>query len=103
VPRHAAVLEVIKFMEENSLFWATAGHIPANKAVTDSAEYKAMQPQATYAPLTANMVYDPPSKVTGVASPFFDAAGNALTPAINGDADVAAAVKDFQDQLNALQ
>ena len=55
--KHAAVLEVIKWMEEHSLFWATAGHIPANKAVIDSAEYKAMQPQATYAPLTANMVY----------------------------------------------
>ncbi len=101
--KHAAVLEVIKWMEEHSLFWATAGHIPANKAVTDSAEYKAMQPQATYAPLTANMVYDAPSKFTGVASPFFDAAGNALTPAINGEADVKSAVKEFQDTLNGLQ
>jgi multiple sugar transport system substrate-binding protein len=101
--KHAAVLEVIKWMEGHSLFWATAGHIPANKAVTDSAEYKAMQPQATYAPLTANMVYDPQSKFAGVASPLFDAAGNALTPAINGDADVATAVKEFQDQLNALK
>ena len=34
--KHAAVLEVIKWMEEHALFWATAGHIPANKAVTDS-------------------------------------------------------------------
>jgi len=101
--KHAAVLEVIKWMEEHSLFWATAGHIPANKAVTESAEYKAMQPQATYAPLTANMVYDPQSKFAGVASPLFDAAGNALTPAINGESDVAAAVKDFQDELNALK
>ena len=33
--KHAAVLEVIKWMEEHSLFWATAGHIPANKAVTE--------------------------------------------------------------------
>ena len=79
--KHAAVLEVIKWMEEHSLFWATAGHIPANKAVTDSAEYKAMQPQATYAVLTANMVFDPKSKFAGVASPLFDAAGNAFTAA----------------------
>ena len=85
--KHAAVLEVIKWMEEHSLFWATAGHIPANKAVTDSAEYKAMQPQATYAPLTANMIYDPKSKFAGVASPLFDAAGNAFTAAINGEVD----------------
>ncbi|MFY8031383.1 MAG: extracellular solute-binding protein, partial [Devosia sp.] len=44
--KHAAVLEVIKYMSENSLFWATAGHVPANAAVQASAEYKAMQPQA---------------------------------------------------------
>ena len=101
--KHAAVLEVIKWMEDHALFWATAGHIPANKAVTDSAEYKAMQPQATYAPLTANMIYDPQSKFAGVASPLFDAAGNALTPAINGEVDVTTAVTEFRDTLNDLQ
>ena len=74
-------------MEEHSLFWATAGHIPANKAVTEFADYKAMQPQATYAVLTANMVYDPKSKFAGVASPLFDAAGNAFTAAINGEVE----------------
>ena len=31
------MLEVIKWMSEHSLFWATAGHIPANKAVTETA------------------------------------------------------------------
>ena len=48
-----------------------------------------MQPQATYAPLTANMIYDPKSKFAGVASPLFDAAGNAFTAAINGEVDPA--------------
>ncbi len=100
--KHAAVLEVIKWMEGHSLFWATAGHIPANKAVTDSAEYKAMQPQATYAPLTANMIYDPKSKYAGVASPLFDAAGNAFTAAINGEVDPAEAVKEMKDSLDNL-
>jgi multiple sugar transport system substrate-binding protein len=101
--KHAAVLEVIKWMEENSLFWATAGHIPANKAVTDSAEYKAMEPQATYAVLTENGVFDPKSKFVGVASALFDAAGNSLTPAINGEVDVPTAVTEFRDTLNELQ
>jgi len=100
--KHAAVLEVIKFMEENSLFWATAGHIPANKAVTDSAEYKAMQPQATYAKLAANMIYDPKSVNAGVASPLFDAAGNAFTAAINGEVDATTAVTEMKAALDAL-
>ena len=100
---HAAVLEIIKWMEGHALFWATAGHIPANKAVTDSADYKAMQPQATYATLTANMIYDPKSKFAGVASPLFDAAGNALTPAINGETDPDSAVKEMKEKLDSLK
>lgn len=100
--KHAAVLEVIKWMEGHSLFWATAGHIPANKAVTDSAEYKAMQPQATYAPLTANGVFDPKSPLAGVASPLFDAAGNAITPAMNGELDPKDAAAQMRDELNAM-
>jgi len=72
--KKAAVLEVIKWMSANSLFWATAGHVPANATVQASDEYKAMQPQATYAKLTANQVFDPKSVNAGVASPLFDAA-----------------------------
>jgi multiple sugar transport system substrate-binding protein len=90
-------------MEGHALFWATAGHIPANKAVTDSAEYQAMQPQATYAKLTANMIYDPKSKFAGVASPLFDAAGNALTPAINGETDPDKAVAEMKEKLDSLK
>ncbi len=100
--KHAAVLEVIKYMADNSLFWATAGHIPANKAVTETAEYQAMQPQATYAVLAANMIYDPKSVHAGVASPLFDAAGNAFTAAINGEVDAATAVAEMKEALNAL-
>lgn len=101
--KHAAVLEVIKWMEAHSLFWATAGHIPANQAVTESAEYKAMQPQATYAVLTANGVFDPKSKFAGVASPLFDAAGNAFTAAVNGETEPADAVKEMKETLDNLQ
>jgi multiple sugar transport system substrate-binding protein len=101
--KHAAVLEVIKWMEEHALFWATAGHIPANQAVTNSAEYKAMQPQATYAPLTAHLVFDPKSKFAGVASPLFDAAGNSFTAAINGEVDAPTAVDEMVSTMDALK
>jgi multiple sugar transport system substrate-binding protein len=101
--KHAAVLEVIKWLEAHALFWATAGHIPANKAVTDSAEYKAMQPQATYAVLTANGIFDPRSKFAGVASPLFDAAGNAFTPAINGESSPKDAAAEMVSTMNALK
>lgn len=101
--KHAAVLEVVKYMSDNSLFWATAGHVPANKAVTETAEYKGMQPQATYAKLTANQVFDPKSVHAGVASALFDAAGNAFTAAMNGETDAASAVAEMKAALDALQ
>ena len=100
--KHAAVLEVIKWMSEHSLFWATAGHVPANIAVQNSAEYKAMQPQATYAKLTANQVFDPKSVNAGVASPLFDAAGNAFAAAMNNEVDAKTAVDEMKASLDAL-
>lgn len=100
--KHAAVLAVIKYMADNSLFWATAGHVPANAAVQASAEYKAMQPQATYAKLTANQVFDPKSVNAGVASPLFDAAGNAFTAAMNNEVDAKTAVEEMKASLDAL-
>jgi multiple sugar transport system substrate-binding protein len=101
--KHAAVLETIKWMEAHSLFWATAGHVPANKAVTETAEYMAMQPQATYQPLTANAVFDPKSKNAGVASPLFDAAGNAFAAAMNNEVGATDAVAEMKATLDALQ
>ncbi len=95
--------KVIKWMSEHSLFWATAGHIPANSSVTATDEYKAMQPQATYAKVTANQVFDPKSPNAGVASPLFDAAGNAFTAALNNEVDAQTAVDEMKQALDELQ
>ena len=62
-----------------------------------------MQPQATYAPLTANGIFDPRSKLAGVGSPLFEAAGNAFTPALNGDTTPAAAAAEMVTTMNALK
>ena len=62
-----------------------------------------MQPNATYAVLTANVVFDPKSKFAGVASPMFDAAANAFTAAVNGEEDPAEAVAQMKEELDAMQ
>jgi multiple sugar transport system substrate-binding protein len=95
------VLEVVKWMNEHSLFWATAGHIPAFTPVTNSDDFKKMQPNAVYSTLAATAVFDPVSKLAGVASPIYDAAGNYLMPAINGDLDPADAMSQMRDDLQA--
>ena len=70
--KRAAVLEVISWISRNSLLWATAGHIPAYAPVTASADYKAMEPNATYSSLTSNMIFDPKTPLAGIAGPIFD-------------------------------
>jgi multiple sugar transport system substrate-binding protein len=101
--KRAAVQTVIKEIVGQGLFWASAGHIPALKSVTDSPEYQAMEPNATYAVLTANMVYDPKSPFAGVAGPMFAAAGNAFTAAVNGEVEAADAVAEMKAELDNLQ
>jgi multiple sugar transport system substrate-binding protein len=61
-----------------------------------------MEPNATYAVLTANMVYDPKSPMAGVASPMFAAAGNAFTAAVNGEVSATDAVAEMKEELDNL-
>jgi multiple sugar transport system substrate-binding protein len=97
--KKAAVLEVIKWMAENSLAWADAGHIPAYTPARTSEELKTKQPYATYSVLAENAVFDPSSNISGVGAPIYDAAGNYLMPAINGELDVTQAMTDMQSDL----
>jgi multiple sugar transport system substrate-binding protein len=100
--KRAAVMQVIGWMAKHSLVWATAGHIPAYKPVTASAEYKALQPQATYAKLAANVIFDSKSPLAGNASPVQEAAGNDFTDAVNGAEDATTAAERFRDDVQGL-
>ncbi len=97
--KKAAVLEVIAWMNKNSTFWATAGHLPAYIPARDNAEFKAMKPNSDYAKLADTAVFDPVSVLAGVASPVYDAAGNFLMPAVNGEMEPQAAMEGMRDDL----
>lgn len=98
-----AVLEVISWISQNSLFWATAGHIPAYGPVTQSAEYKEMEPNATYSSLTSNMIFDPKTPLAGVAGPIFDVMSTYFVPTLNGEMEPAEAVEEIKAELNDMQ
>ena len=100
--KRAAVLKVMAGILNESLFWATAGHIPANKNVTDMDEYKAMEPNATYSSLTANMIYDPKTPLAGVAGPIFDVMSTYFVPTLNGEMDPGEAVEEIKLELNDM-
>ncbi|NRP74976.1 Maltose-binding periplasmic protein [Ensifer psoraleae] len=100
--KRAAVLEVMSWMSKNSLFWATAGHIPAYGPVTNSAEYKAMEPNHTYSSLTANIIFDPKTPLAGIAGPIFDVMSNFFVPTLNGEMEPAKAVEEIKAGLADL-
>jgi len=100
--KREAVLEVMSWISKNSLFWATAGHIPAYGPVTESEEYKAMEPNATYSPLTENIIFDPKSTLAGIAGPIFDIMSTYFVPTLNGEMDPAEAVEEIKVELNDL-
>jgi len=100
--KRAAVLEVMSWISNNSLFWATAGHIPANSNVTATDEYQAMEPNATYSSLTANMIYDPKSPMAGVAGPMFDVMSTYFVPTLNGEMEPSEAVAEITYELNDM-
>jgi multiple sugar transport system substrate-binding protein len=102
--KKAAVLEVISWMNKNSLAWANAGHIPAYTPTRESEAFKTMQPNATYSILADTAVFDPKSTLAGVASPVYDAVANYISPAMNGELEPQAAIEemkaDLQDQAD---
>ena len=100
--KRAAVLEVMGWISKNSLFWATAGHIPAYGPVTQSDEYSKMEPNATYSGLTSNMIFDPKTPLAGVAGPIFDVMSTYFVPTLNGEMDPAEAVEEIKAELNDL-
>ncbi|PRY76646.1 multiple sugar transport system substrate-binding protein [Yoonia maritima] len=100
--KRAAVLEVMSWISKNSLFWATAGHIPANNNITAMDAYKAMEPNATYSSLTANMIYDPKTPMAGVAGPIFDVMSTYFVPTLNGEMEPSEAVEEIIYELNDM-
>lgn len=98
--KRAAVMEVIKWMNEHSLDWAGAGHLPAFNAVRESAEFGEMKPQSDYAGVAENAIFDPRTTLAGPASPLDDAWSNSIVPATSGELDPADAAAEMRDDLN---
>ena len=93
------MLDTIHWFNEHSLSWAGGGHLPAFAPVRSSDAFKQLKPNADYAGLAATAVFDPVSTLAGVASPVYDAAGNFIMPAMNGDMAPADAASQMRDDL----
>jgi multiple sugar transport system substrate-binding protein len=82
----------IKYLLDNSVTWARAGQIPASAAVRSSAEFMAIEPQASIAAAVDHAIF-PPS-VPGITDAF-GPLGEAVGSIMNGTAT------DIQGTLDA--
>lgn len=97
--KRKAVLNIIHWFNAHSLDWAGGGHVPSYLPVQESAEFKALKPNSDYVSLAKTAVFDPVSTLAGVASPVYDAAGNFVVPAMNGEIAPAEAAKQMAEDL----
>ena len=65
----------IKSMLDQSLTWAEGGHIPTYLPTFESAEYKNLQPQASYSAAADTVVYDAEAWYSGSGSTFENTIG----------------------------
>ena len=97
--KRKVVLDTVHWFNQHSLEWAGGGHVPAFVPVQNSAEFKALKPNSDYVSLAATAVFDPVSTLAGVASPVYDATGNFVMPAFNGELAPADAAAQMRDDL----
>jgi len=90
----------IKYALDNSVEWAKAGQIPASNAVRNSAEFKAVEPQASIAPSVENAFFPP--AVPGITDAFAPL-DEAVTAVLSGtQTDVKAALDEAANRANQI-
>jgi multiple sugar transport system substrate-binding protein len=91
-----AVLRFVAYVSKRSMGWAEGGHIPAYRAVAESPEALALQPNAQYAAAAHNVVYDPDGWYMGAAGPLEAIASKFLPAALYGYMTPAQAIRRFE-------
>jgi multiple sugar transport system substrate-binding protein len=94
----AAVLRFVAYVGRHSMGWAEGGHIPAYRAVAESPEALALQPNAQYAAAANSVVYDPDGWYMGAAGPLEAIASKFLPAALYGYMTPAEAIRRFETE-----
>jgi multiple sugar transport system substrate-binding protein len=98
--QEAAIAKFLKFFADNDFEWSRTGHLPAYKAVIDSAEFKALPHRDTIAPI-ATLGKPLPSAVQRQFA-IQDIVGEEMSAAITGQKDVDSALADMESRVNEL-
>ena len=96
----AAIGKFMKFFADNDFEWSRTGHLPAYRAVIDSAEFKALPHRDTISPI-AELGKPLPSAVQRQFA-IQDIIGEEMNAAVTGQKDVDAALADMETRINEL-
>lgn len=96
----AAIGKFLKFMADHNFDWARTGHLPAQQAVIDSAEFKALPHRTTILSI-ANVAKPLPAQVRHQFA-VNDIIGEEIASAITGQKEIDAALTDAETRVNDL-
>jgi multiple sugar transport system substrate-binding protein len=97
-----AVLRFVAYVSKHSMGWAQGGHIPVYRPVAESAEARALQPNAMYADAALNVVYDPDGWYMGAAGPLEAMASKFMPAALSGQLTPGQALHMFEGEAARL-
>ena len=97
-----AVLRFVAYVSTHSMSWAEGGHIPAYRAVAESAAARALQPNAEYAAAAQHVVYDPGGWYMGAAGPLEAIASKFLPAPLAGQLTPGDALRRFETEAQRL-
>lgn len=98
--RDAAAAIFIKYLLDNSVEWAKAGQIPASNTVRSSADFTAVEPQASIAPSVESAIF-PPSVpgITDAFGPLEEAVSSVMA---GTETDIQAALDSAAERANQI-
>ena len=97
-----AILRFVAYVSRHSMGWAEGGHIPAYRPVAQSPEARALMPNAMYASVAQQVVYDPDGWYMGAAGPLEAIASKFLPAALYGYMTPVQAVQRFESEAARL-
>lgn len=100
--RTARSLEFVRTLLAHSDIWAAGGHIPAWDPIRDSAAYRAMKPQSSYAYVADSVHYDEPAWYSGSGSSFEIFMGQAISEVQQGGMTPRAALAEMRRNLDTF-
>lgn len=95
-------LAFVAYVSRNSMGWAEGGHVPAYRPVAESAQARALMPNAEYAAAAQNVVYDPDGWYMGAAGPVESMASKFMPGALSSQLTPFEAMRMFETDAARL-